>query len=290
MGAPVGNIPPSNDPPAETGPTQSVFPAAQAYSLAHPFQVPPGLNDWSCKPSRAHPYPVLLSNGTATDMYLDWSGFSERLADEGYCVFGTNIPGQINMPVFASTGPIAETARATAAFASRVLAVTGAPKLDVVGHSQGGMSPRYWIKYLGGDKQIHHLIALAPSNHGTDTQGLFHIPGTAELAGTICKACEEQKYDSPFLTDLNSGGETNPKVEYTVVETQYDDLVTPFTSAWLAPAPNVKQVLVQDICREDYTDHFGITFDPNVQQMVLNELDPRHAKNVNCVFVPPYLQ
>ena len=36
------------------------------------------------------------------------------------------------------------------------------------GHSQGGMMPRYYLKFLGGASKVDDLVGLAPSNHGTD--------------------------------------------------------------------------------------------------------------------------
>ena len=42
--------------------------------------------------------------------------------------------------------------------------------LDLVGHSQGGMMPRYYVKNLGGAAKVDDLIGLSPSNHGTTTR------------------------------------------------------------------------------------------------------------------------
>ena len=53
-----------------------------------------------------------------------------------------------------------------------MLAKTGASQVDIVGHSQGGMMPGYYIKFLGGASKVHTLIGLAPSNHGTTIDGL----------------------------------------------------------------------------------------------------------------------
>jgi triacylglycerol esterase/lipase EstA (alpha/beta hydrolase family) len=53
-----------------------------------------------------------------------------------------------------------------------VLTATGAAKVDIVGHSQGGMMPRYYIRFLGGAATVHTLVGLAPSSHGTTIGGL----------------------------------------------------------------------------------------------------------------------
>ena len=48
-----------------------------------------------------------------------------------------------------------------------MLGATGAAKVDIIGHSQGGMMPRYYVKNLGGAAKVDDLIGLSPSNHGT---------------------------------------------------------------------------------------------------------------------------
>ncbi|MGW3998577.1 esterase/lipase family protein [Amycolatopsis sp. NPDC004772] len=275
-----------------TGPVQPTILTAAVYSLGAPTIAPPGANDWNCKPSAQHPNPVLLSNGTTANAYENWANLSQKLADAGYCVFAGNFGGAPGS-FLQTVGPVADTAKALAAFGERILAATGAAKLDVVGHSQGGMNIRYWIKYLGGADRISRLVGLSPSNHGTDLFGLLStlemIPGVPAALGAVCQACNDQAVGSDFLTDLNAGGETVPGIRYTVIQTRYDDVVTPYRSAFLAPAPNVRNILLQDVCGLDFTDHLGITYDPVAQGLVLNALDPAHAKTPPCVFVPPVI-
>ncbi len=125
-------------------------------------------------------------------------------------------------------------------FVDKVLAATGASKVDLVGHSQGGMMPRYYIKNLGGASKVKTLVGLAPSNHGTTLNGLFTLAGYfpgANLLLADCPACQQQEAGSPFITSLNAGSETDPGVNYTVIESANDEVVTPYTSAFLATAP-----------------------------------------------------
>ena len=106
----------------------------------------------------------------------------------------------------------------------------------MVGHSQGGMMPRYYIKFLGGAKVVDDLVGLSPSNHGTTIVGDPGNPLTGALR-RACPACDQQAAGSPFLTRLNAGDETPGTVSYTQVTTRYDEVVVPYTSAYLAAGP-----------------------------------------------------
>src|SRR3569833_423796 len=140
---------------------------------------------------------------------------------------------------------------------------------------------------------ISLLVRLSPSNHGTDLFGLLStlemLPGVPAALGTVCQACNEQAVGSAFLTSLNAGGETDDGIQYTVNQTRFADVVTPYTSAFLAPKPHVKNILLQNVCGRVFTDHLGITYDPVAQGLVLNALDPAHAKTPPCDPEPPVI-
>lgn len=230
-----------------------------------------GANDFSCRPSQAHPFPVVLVHGTFANA-SSWSAISPQLAAAGYCVFALNYGCQALGPVICATGEIAESAGQLSAFVDRVLAATHASRVDIVGHSQGGMMPRYYLRFLGGAAKVHRLVGLAPSNHGTTVDGLQAL--ASALSGFInCDACTEQLQGSAFLSRLNAGGDTVAGVQYTVIETRFDEVVTPFTSAFLS-GPAVTNILLQDRCPVDLTGHVNIVIDPNAIGWVRSALDP----------------
>ncbi len=248
-------------------------------------------NDWSCQPSADHPRPVVLVHGTFANMATNWAAMSPVLADAGYCVFALNYGGEPGS-LFKALGPIEESAAELDAFVDRVLAATGADEVDIVGHSQGGMMPRYYIKFLGGADEVNALIGLAPSNHGTTLHGLAtlaekYFPAAGDLLGSECQACMQQAKGSDFLQRLNSGDETPPGVSYTVIATEYDEIVTPYTSGFLEGADNLT---AQDLCAATLAEHGLVAFDAVVIHEVMNRLDPDSATPTTCEAYLPWTQ
>jgi pimeloyl-ACP methyl ester carboxylesterase len=189
------------------------------------------------------------------------------------------------------TGEIAASARQLASFVDRVLAATGASKVNIVGHSQGGMMPRYYINNLGGASKVDKLVGLAPSNYGTTLDGLTTLgqdlgllAPVNSLLSTGCEACVEQEIGSSFLSTLNARP-TAAAVSYTVIETTGDEVVTPYTNAFLPQGPNVNDITVQNQCAMDHSDHLEIANDPVAMADMLNALDPAQPVRVPCLLV-----
>jgi triacylglycerol esterase/lipase EstA (alpha/beta hydrolase family) len=261
--------------------------------FSSPTVPPPGADNFSCQPSAAHPYPVILVNGTFANMNNNWQAASPLLADNGYCVFAFNYGGATPTSDIQGTGEIAASAQQLASFVSQVLAATGAAKVDLVGHSQGGMMPRYYINFLGGASKVGKLVALAPSNYGTTLDGLTTLAQLLGLSSLInsglaslCEACVEQEQGSSFLAELNAQP-TAASVSYTVIESTDDEVVTPYTNAFLPAAPNVTNITLQQQCALDATDHLEIAYDPVAMADMLNALDPADPVRVPCLVVLP---
>jgi len=233
---------------------------------------PPGANDWSCKPSAEHPYPVVLVPGTFESMEKNWSTLSPYLKSAGYCVFALNY-GETN-GVYA-TAPVKDSAKELAPFVDAVRSATGARQVDLVGHSQGGMMPRYYMGFLGGAKYVHQLVGIAPSNHGTE--GVILPPPdlvpTPDYTAAGCAACADQQAGSPFMQELNSIGDTVAGPSYTVISTIHDEVVIPYNSQFLnGSARQVTNITIQDKCPADVFEHDQTPNDPVVHQFVANAL------------------
>ncbi|HWC79721.1 MAG TPA: alpha/beta fold hydrolase [Pseudonocardiaceae bacterium] len=262
----------------------------------------PGSNDWSCKPSAAHPEPVVLTHGLLGNRNDNWQTFAPLLADEGYCVFaltyGTD-PG-VPFPVDQVGGltPMEDSAAQLSTFVNQVLAATGATKVDILGHSEGTVVPEYYVKYLGGAPKVDKYVSIAPIWHGTSPAGLASLDRFASIFGfspvvngtlnPLCGSCQELLAGSSFMTKLRAGGVVVPGVAYTNIVTRYDELVVPYTSG-IEAAPGVTNIVVQNQCGLDYSEHLAVVADPVAAADVLNALDPAHPRAVPCTFVAPFV-
>ncbi|MFI9344259.1 esterase/lipase family protein [Streptomyces sp. NPDC052773] len=261
----------------------ALVPATTAHATDAPSR---GWNDYGCKPSAAHPRPVVLVHGTFGNSVDNWLGLAPYLVKRGYCVFSLDYGQLPGVPFFHGLGPIEKSAQQLDAFVDKVLDATGAAEADLVGHSQGGMMPRYYLKFLGGAAEVNALVGIAPDNHGTTLAGLTkllpYFPGAEDLLSTATPALADQITGSAFLAKLNEGGDTVPGVRYTVLATKYEQVVTPYRSGFL-DGPNVRNVLLQDLCPVDFSEHLAIgLFDRIAFHEVAGALDPAHAKPTTC--------
>lgn len=206
----------------------------------------PTPDDWDCQPSAAHPYPVVVVHGTFGDRSSLLRKLRRSLENEGYCVFALDYGRR-------ATADIRDSAAELRGFVRRVRAATGAPKVSLVGHSQGGMMPRYYLKFLGGTRYVDDLVGLAPSNHGTRLIGKL-----APVFDLFCRSCVQQATGSAFLRNLNAGDETPGRVSYTQITTRYDEVVIPHTSGYLEPGPRTTNLTIQDACHRELSEHLLI--------------------------------
>ncbi|MGA5130094.1 esterase/lipase family protein [Streptomyces olivoreticuli] len=247
-----------------------------------------GWNNWSCKPSAAHPNPVVLLHGTWANQLDTWFVLAPELAAKGYCVYSLDYGKLPYMPGLNGQGPLVKSAGEVSAFVDKVLASTGTRKVDIVGHSQGGGPlPRYYMEFMNGASKVDKLIGLAPNNHGATASGLGtlarKVPGVSNVLSLSLPGLEDQIVGSAFMKKLNSKPDTVPGVKYTVISTKYDEIATPYKSQQLS-GPNVRNVVVQDLCKLDVSEHIALGLVDRIAfHEVKNALDPAHATPTTCM-------
>jgi len=239
-----------------------------------------GANNWSCKPSAAHPTPVVLVHATGVNLGTNWVALSPMLVNAGYCVYAFNYGMTwLSAGRIGGLGEIATSAGVLKTFVDKVRTSTGAAKVDLVGHSQGGMMPNYYIKRLGGASKVRTLVGLSPSNHGTTLSGVVTLGINLNLIGFAnslfwgfgIPGAAQQMNTSSFQKSLFADGDTVAGPRYAVIQTKHDKVVTPYTNAFLS-GPNVTNITIQDQCPSDNVGHIGMFADSPVLQNVMNQL------------------
>ena len=262
---------------------------------------PPGANDFSCRPSAAHPNPVVLVHGLGATAGENWGTMAPLLKNHGYCVFARTYGLARGESFFGGVTRMEDSSAELAAFVDRVLAATGANKVDLVGHSEGTVMPQYYLKFRGGAAKVDKYVAISALYHGTTLDGVGTLIHALEAANPqmsgqfsdafahFCGSCEEFLAGSPFLKHLyRDGVYAVPGVTYTSIMTKYDELVTPYTSGRLN-APNATNIVIQNQCPIDFAEHAAVAYDPIVGQDILNALDPAHRRPVPCQLVLPVI-
>jgi triacylglycerol lipase len=268
-----------------TLPAQAAVPegglSEAVYNYIHRPEYLPGGNDWTCKPTAARPNPVVLVPGTFANLGANFTKLAPRLKNDGFCVFGLNYGmTALSNGRVGGLGPIVDSARELDAFVARVRTATGAAKVDIVGHSQGGNVPIYWMKRMGGAARTAHYVGLAPSSHGTDLNGIVTLAEDLDALGFIndasaylgTRGVTDQMLTSAYTKALWADTNTVPTgPKYTVIMSRWDAVVTPYSSQRLA-GTNVRNLVVQDYCWNDNIGHAGLAFDGPTLQLTLNAL------------------
>lgn len=255
-----------------------------------------GDNDPSCKPSAAHPRPVVFLHGLGATYYEDLNFLQSHVAGLGYCTFSSTYGAHPGFPYAGGLRPVADSAGEIKAFIQQVLAQTGAAKVNIVGHSEGGFQSFYVTKTQGIAESVGNVVAIAPPTHGTTFAGLYHLAylfGQAErdavgaaLATMGCPACSDLGIGGSAVATLGDGPIAQPGVAYTIITSRFDELVTPTRTSFVRE-PGVTNKYVQDSCPYDPVGHLNEAYDLNVWHLVENALDPANAKGFTCTFGLP---
>lgn len=214
--------------------------------------------------------PVVIVGGFLTGQPIAdifYSGLAARLRADGYQAF-------IFGPVDFGLADIRDSAAALDRFVDNVRASTGAQKVDLVGHSQGGLTSRYYIKSLGGAAEVDSMISLSSLHYGTVVANL----GSFLLLGNCLSiaGCEQMSIGSSFLNQLNTGDDTIGDVLYTNFVTIWDALVVPYSSGFLRNDGNNTNFTIQSQCPFELVGHATMATNRTVYSGVVDAL--RHER------------
>jgi triacylglycerol esterase/lipase EstA (alpha/beta hydrolase family) len=158
-------------------------------------------------------------------------------------------------------------------YAIRTMHAQAGRRISIIGHSQGGMVPRWALRFWPGTRaMVDDQIGLAPSNHGTDSAQFVCGNGCAP-------AVWQQASGSHFIQALNSRQETFPGISYTQVYTHTDEVVTPNSndsgsSSLHGGGGAITNVAIQQVCPADVTEHNGLgTADNTAYALAIDALD-----------------
>jgi triacylglycerol lipase len=210
------------------------------------------------------PEPVAQSELGPVLMVSGYGGSVDDLEPLAGLVSATGRDVVVLPPVGDGTGDLGEQAEALGEVA-REAVEDGAPSVDVVGYSAGGVVARAWVSDHGGAELARRVVTIGSPHHGTDLAQF-----ALDAAGTCPEACVQLTPDSGFLRALNAGDETPTGPAFVSVWTDSDQVVTPPDSARLKGAANVT---VQELCPGATTSHGSLPDDPAVVAVVRAALE-----------------
>jgi triacylglycerol lipase len=219
-----------------------------------------------CSPAahgRINHRPVLLVHGTGLTPKQSWSwNYGMVLPALGYPTCTVALPQQ-------ALGDI-QIASEYVVYAVDTMAARWHSQVDVIGHSQGGIEPRWALRWWPGLRsKVDHYIGLASPNNG-----IYAADACAD-SGDCWPAVWQMAHGSHFLAALNSAGEAPGPTSYTDIYSQTDDLVQPALvdpTAALTGGSNVSNVSVQSVCPGRYVNHGGMLVDAVVYAVVIDAL------------------
>ncbi|MGH3367582.1 MAG: esterase/lipase family protein [Nocardioidaceae bacterium] len=119
------------------------------------------------------------------------------------------------------------TAGQLSSYVDTVRSRTGAATVDIVTHSMGGLSSRYYLKNLNSTGKVDEWVSLGGPNHGTSSA--YGCPETS---------CQQMRPGSAFLSNLNAGDETPGALRYGTFWSNCDGVIYPADSTKLTGATN----------------------------------------------------
>lgn len=218
----------------------------------------PGLVNTDCQARDGRP-PLVLIHGTFASARRAFSSVAPVLKAEGHCLFALNY-GRPATLAANGMADINQSTQEVSAFVRSVLDRTGAGKVTLIGHSQGGLLAFLVAGMPALSGHIDRIVAVAPSLHGTT-----RVP--AALPAAYCAACAQQAADSAFMLARRGIPLNPPGVRAFILATRQDAVVTPVAAQFL-DEPGVTNQLLQDAHPALRASHSGLMHVPEAVALI----------------------
>jgi triacylglycerol lipase len=211
---------------------------------------PPG-----ARPDQAKPGPVLLVPGYGGSKTA-LTRLATQLTATGRTAKVVALPGDGTGDLLAQAQSLNEAVRSEL--------TAGAPSVDVIGYSAGGVVTKLWVDRHDGATAARRIVTLGSPLHGAKIAGV----GAAFAPGACPPACRQLAPGSEILDDIDD--ESLPDgLPWLSIWTENDETVQPPDSARLDGAVNVS---LQDICPQARVAHSALPTDPAVTALILRAI------------------
>lgn len=307
------------------GPRLRTFPLAYLRSLFHPEWLPHGVQDirdvldgkaTADLDRYAGRTPIVLVHGTWMNSFNAFAMMGPFLAKHRP-VFALDY-GKDPSALVSRLGSVKGTTALDAAFTEitelldHFRAHLNLPRIDLIGHSQGGLHCRSYAnakidslyddalarglteaeaeQFAADHSPVRAVISLAGNHHGTTGWGTRRMLDAAERVGLpmqrlsdriLGRASIQQLLDSEYIATLNRAvrGTTRRGPHYLNIGTPFDTIVRPWTGALL---PEIAGHWITNVNNAsgggDWSDHLALLYSPNTMARIQSFLESLDAE------------
>lgn len=305
------------------GPLLRAFPQAYLRSLRHPEWIPHGVQDVrEILDGKVTPdldgyngrTPIVLVHGTWMNSFNSFAMLGPFLA-RNHPVFSLDYgsdPAALvsRLRSVKATTDLSDALAEVTDLLNRFRAQLSLPRVDLIGHSQGGLHCRSYAnasidslyddalnhglneedaeQFASDNSPVRAVISLAGNHRGTTAWGMRRRLSALERCGLpmhklvdrlVGRACIQQLLDSDYIATLNRAarGITRRGPRYLNIGTPFDTVVRPWTGAFLPEQEGHHITNVNNATGGgDWSDHLALLYSPNTLELIhefLDELD-----------------
>jgi len=191
-------------------------------------------------------HPILFLHGWTGDS-TNWNQMKGRFINDGWSSSELYAYTFNNTADYSNEGNI-QNANEIKQWVDNILNGIGAEKVDLVCHSMGGISSRYYIKFLGGLNKVDDYVCMGSPHHGvaggtkvfnSSSTFLNSINDGDETPGGILNDTIGSRVD-PIGGSIYNSTHVPGNINYTSIYSTGDTICAPYITSKLEGANSIK--------------------------------------------------